>query len=527
MEMKKFISMLISLLMILTAVQIPSYAAENQKLNANDYIITNPYENVDWETVKAYKAQFHCHTNASDGYLTIKEAVQLYYDLDYDIVAITDHGTNNLGWNKVPENIPLMRAVKKERSGGAYNPIIPLSEEEYAAYLNGTASTSDGSIRTNDDGLVDVAMGNELNMATPFADCHLTHYWCDYGQGLAGVYGDYETPSRESSKQGGVVMLSHVGEYVYTNKDTTSRYHVGQPVEDYYANKFARIFLDNPVGSSKQPGSVCGMGINSSEDEHTRCDRILYDQILAKTIPNGVVPWGFTFSDSHNVSSMNNAYCMMLIPDWHELDNAQRNEKLRSCMENGEFFAVSHYSNGVELDGEREFTAIEPDTSWPPEQLAKMNDTPMVTGIVVDEETDTITVEAENADRIVWVSDGNVIKREVSDAGDGEECTFTLSLHEDGLKNGLNYYVRFYVTGPQGICYSQPMVIRAADENGDPIDYAPVDVPKTHDLPAFLRGFVTVLDWLIFKWSPVIWIFKYFALGYNPIERLFNDLMIF
>ncbi len=521
--MKKIFSVFLCLITVLSAVQLTAFAGEAKtSLNAENYIITNPYENVDWDTVSTYKAQFHCHTNASDGFLTIKEAVSRYYDLDYDIVAITDHGTNNLGWNKVPENIPLMRAIKKERSGGAYNPIIPLSEEEYTSYLNGTAVPSDGIVRTNDDGLVDVALGNELNMATPFADCHLTHYWCDYGQGLAGVYGDYETPSKESSKQGGVVMLAHVGEYVYTNKDTTSRYHVGQPVEEYYANKFARIFLDNAVG--KQAGSVCGMGINSSEDEHTRCDRILYDEILAKTIPNGVVPWGFTFSDSHNIASMNNAYCMMLIPDWHELDNAQRNEKLRSCMENGEFFAVSHYSNGVELDGEREFTGIEPDTSWDPELLATMNDTPIVRRISVDEKEDTITVETENADRIVWVSDGNVIKREVSEMDKENKCVFTLSLHGDDLKEGLNYYVRFYITGPQGICYSQPMVIKAADANGNPVEYAPVDVPKTRDLPAFLRAFVTVLDWLIFKWNPVIWAFKYFALGYNPIERLINEL---
>lgn len=517
--MKKTLSVILSFLMVLSAAMISSGTAYAEESSAKSYVITNPYENVDWETVRAYKAQFHCHTTASDGFLKIKEAIQLYYDLDYDIVAITDHGTNNLGWDKVPETIPLMRAIKKERSGGAYAPIEPLSAEEYNAYLTGTAATSDGSVRTNDDGLVDVALGNELNMATPFADCHLTHYWCEYGQGLAGVYGDYETPSRESSKQGGVVMLSHVGEYVYTNKDTTSRLHVGQPIDDYYANKFARIFLDNAVGSDKQPGCVSGMGINSSEDEHTRCDRILYDQILAKTIPNGVVPWAYTFSDSHNVASMNNAYCMMLIPDWHDLDNAQRNEKLRACMENGEFFAVSHYSNGYELDGEREFTAIDTDTSWEPDKLAKMNDTPMVTYLGVNEETDTITVETKNADRIVWVSDGNVIKRENSEDG-----KFSISLGEGGLKNDLNYYIRFYITGPQGICYSQPMVIKETDADGKPIEYEPVDVPKTHDVSTFLRGLVTVLDWVIFKWNPVIWAFKYFGLGYNPISRLFSDL---
>lgn len=509
--MKKIISIVLSVALLLGIIPI-SVTAKGKK--SDDFIITNPYENVDWDEWKSYKTQLHCHTSASDGFLRIKDAIQLYYDLDYDVVAITDHGTNNLGWNNVPQTIPLLREARKERTGGAKTPIIPLEQVEYEAFLNGTAKTSDGTVRTNNAGMVDVQLGNELNMATPFADCHLTNYWSYYGQGLAGVYGDYETPAGETAKDGGISMIAHPGEYVYTNTNTTSRYHVGQPVKDYYANKFARIFLDNAVGG-KYSGSCVGMGINSSEDEHTRCDRILYDQILQKTIPNGVVPWGFTFSDSHNISSMNNAYTMTLTPDWTNLNNDERNVQLRKCMENGEFFSVSHYSNGFELDGEREFTGIDLDTSWPAEQLLKMNDTPMVTEMTVDEETDTITVKTKNADRIVWVSNGQVIKRECDDSG-----VFTINLHEDGLKNDVKLFLRFYITGPQGICYSQPLTIHETDENGNMIEFTPVVVPKTHDISTFLRKFVTVIDKLFFKYNPVIWAFKYFALGYDPIERL-------
>lgn len=514
--MKKLLSVLLTVILILGIIP---FSVSAEKTVCDDFIITNPYENVDWNEWKAYKTQLHCHTTASDGFMKIKEAVQAYYDMDYDAVAITDHGTNNLGWNKSPELIPLMRAVKKERTGGAKTKIEPLSDEEYESYLTGTASVSEGFSRTNGGGIVDVALGNELNMATPFADCHLTHYWSTYGQGLAGVYGDYETPARETSKDGGVVMLAHIGEYVYTNKDTTSRLHVGQPVAEYYVNKFARIFLDNPVGG-EYSGCVAGMGINSSQDEHTRCDRILYDQILQKTIPNGVVPWGFTFSDSHNYATMNNAYTMMLIPDWSEQNNDQRNQALRKCMENGEFFAVSHYSNGVELDGGREFTEIEPDTLWPADELCKMNDTPMVTKIDIDEKTDTITVEAKNANRIVWVSNGNVIKRECVEDSENGISTYRINLHEDGLSSDVELFLRFYVTGPQGICYSQPFTLHETDKNGKMIEFESVDVPETRDISTFLRNLVTVIDKYFFKYNPLIWIFKYFAMGYNPLERL-------
>lgn len=562
--MKKVLSVLLVVLMVLNVCLVSAFAGDSTSVK--QFSIDNPYKNVKFSEWKAYKTQLHCHTTASDGYLKVADAIEYYYNLDYDAIAFTDHGTNGLGWDTEPDIVPIMRAIKKERTGGAYASINPLSKEDYNAYLTGTKTTyskadflktnaysqseygftnnanadkyltgntlnDDGTFRrTNKGGMTDILLGNELNMATPICDCHLTHYWCEYGQGLAGVYGDYETPAAKSSEDGGVVMLSHVGEYVYPDKDSYD--HTGKKVDEYFVNKFAKVFLDNPVGGSK-PGSAAGMGINSATDAHTRCDRILYDQILQKTIPNGVTPWGFTFSDSHNLYSMNDAYTMMLIPDWSEMNNAARNTMMRTCMENGEFFSVSHYSNAFELDGEKEWpgspchkeeNGSERENDWPDEDILMMNDTPMVTNLIVDDETDTITVYAKNADRIVWVSDGNVVKRtENAEADENGISTFEICLHEDGLKNDINLFIRFYVTGEQGICYSQPMVLHELDSQGNEIPFEKVDVPKTHDTPAFLRALVTAFDWVLFKWNPIIWAFKYFALGYNPIERLIDE----
>lgn len=485
--MKKILSVILTAALLISSVSIAAFAADN-----TDYIITNPYENVDWDTWEAYKTQLHCHTTASDGYLKIGEAIQRYYDLDYDIVAITDHGTINKGWNKAPDLVDIMRLIKKERTGNL--PVIPLTDEAYEAYTTGTAATSEGVVRTHTTGLLDVPKGIELNMATPIADCHLTGYWSDYGQGLAGVFGDYETPSAGVRKAGGISMLSHVGEYVYPDKD--SEKYVGQKIDEYYVNKFARIFLDNP-------GSSVGMGINSATDAHTRCDRILYDQILAKTIPNGVVPWAFSFSDSHNDASLNDAYTMMLMPE-------HSNEALRACMENGEFFAVSHYSNGVELNGMAEIPGyVESEVDY------WSNNTPMVTRLTVDEENDTITVEGENFNMITWVSGGNVILREEGI----EDGKAVLDLHASDLLDTPETFVRFYLVGEDGICYSQPMVLRKAGE-----EFAPVEVPVTRDVSTRLRTLVTVLDWMIFKWSPIVWAFKYFALGYDPVRQTMDSV---
>ena len=487
--MKRIVSLLLCLLIVSVSL-VPAASAQTQtESQTKKFIITNPYEQVDWDSWGTYKAQLHCHTNASDGYLTIHEFVQKHYDLDYDIVALTDHGTINRGWNNEPQLVPLLRFVKRERTQMA--DIIPLTEEEYSSYLNGTAASDS---RTHQNGMLDVPLGIELNMATPVADCHLTGYFAEYGQGLAGVYGDYETPSKGVRKKGGISMLSHVGEFVYPDKDSAD--HVGQPVDEYYSNKFARIFLDNA-------GSSVGMGINSATDAHTRCDRILYDSILQRTIPNGVVPWGFTFSDSHNERSLNDAYTMMLMENFTI-------EDFRSSMENGLCFGVSHYSNGVELNGMKEMPNLT-EEEIEENKIYLSNDTPMVTRVTVDAQSETISIEGEHFNEITWVSNGNVIKRE-SNITTGSAALY---LHDPDLLSDPSLYVRFYITGENGICYSQPFVLNVEGET-----FQPVNVPKTHDVSTFLRALVTVLDVALFRLNPIVWAFKYFALGYNPLENL-------
>ena len=479
---KKIIAMLLAV-MVSGVVVLPASAAEEK-----NYIIDNPYADIDWDSWGSYKTQLHSHTNASDGFLTIHEYVKNHYDLDYDIVAVTDHGTINKGWNVAPDLVPIMRLIKYERS--EMKPVIPLTEQEYEAYTSGDAYSV---TRTHENGMLDVPKGIELNMATPVADCHLTGYFSDYGQGLAGVFGDYETPSREVMKDGGITFMSHVGEYVYTDKDSAD--HVGQKVDDYYANKFARLFIDYQC-------SALGMGINSATDAHTRCDRILYDQVLQKTIPNGVVPWCNTFADSHNEASINDAYT------WTWMENFTM-EDFRESLEKGQFFSVSHYSNGVELNGMEEMPGFDEQKVYD-KKLYLLDNTPNVTRLEVDEENDAIYVEGENFNLITWVSDGNVILRE--EITDGKA---TIDLHSENLLDNPNLYVRFYLSGENGICYSQPLVLNVEGE-----EFAPVNVPETKDISTFLRKLVTYIDKIFFEYNPLVWAFKYFALGYNPLERL-------
>ena len=72
----------------------------------------------------------------------------------------------------------------------------------------------------------------------------------------------------------------------------------------------------------------------------------------------------------------------------------------------------------------------------------------------------------------------------------------------------LLYFVRAYLRGPGGICYTQPFTMIP---EGTVLEKEKIN--DVFDISVFLRGFVTGLDWLLFKWNPLVWVFKRYALG--------------
>lgn len=445
MKIRLFMSLSAVLLIIVLGISLSLSAGA---ADTSSYIITNPYETVDWDTWQAYKTQLHCHTNASDGDIQLNEVIELHYSLDYDIVAITDHATVGKPWTKAPDTVPLFRLVKYERTKMAK--VIPLTEERYEEIKNGVGR--DGK------GMLAVEKGIELNGAVP-SNSHLTGYFADYGQGLIGVDGDYETPVRENGKAGGITMLSHLGNYyeyyekLYTDMENDER----------LINKFANIFLTYPT--------CVGMDINSGTDAHTFRDRKLYDNILQRTIPNGVTPWCFTFSDAHQAGQYDRAFTIHMMSEL-------TNNDLRRSMEDGTLFAVSRHARtelGQDFVGEGDY--------------------PIVTRVEIDENNDTIKLSAKNHDNIVWVANGVEIA-----SGD------TINLND--YEGQITCYVRAYLTGSGGICYVEPFAVLKKGT-----EYEPVEVLDEYGIEDFLRELVTVVDELIFKNNLFIQLFKYFALG--------------
>ena len=75
----------------LTAAVPNVFAGNTTKKITDKKNLTNPFETGG----KWYKAALHVHTTNSDGDVDLPTRIKQYRDLDYDIVAITDHRTTN------------------------------------------------------------------------------------------------------------------------------------------------------------------------------------------------------------------------------------------------------------------------------------------------------------------------------------------------------------------------------------------------------------------------------------------------
>ncbi len=407
--MKKFISVLLVLVMIVSVVCIPAGAME--KIS---YKVINPYENVYWSEADTYKACLHCHTNASDGECDLNEWLGLYYDAGYDILAVTDHGVINHGWDKEKRTNGIFNGFKK---------VEPLTQEQYNRYTTG----SDRGGR----GMTDITGGIECNMAV-VSKTHVNGYWTTYGQGVWGKENDYETAPREIEKSGGYSVINHPGDWVNSN-NYPERAH-----NPFYINYFANIFTKYKT--------CLGMEIINNTDNCTRADRDLWDELLQVVIPQGRNIWGFADDDSEYRSEVGRSFELFPLSK-----NTEQNVK--NAMINGAFFAASKYQKNTSRENEIEGDGL----------------VPIVTGITV--KANEITVKCDKTrgcDSIEWISDGKVIKTENS-----KSCMYTLNLNDYDGKLGC--YVRFVLKSPaHGVTYSQAFELQYKGRVDKEIPQSPI-----------------------------------------------------
>ncbi len=321
-----------------------------------NYTITNPYATVNWQTWGHYKANLHAHSLVSDGKVDFADMIEAFYERGFDVLAMTDHGVVNKGWNKVPQTVPILN----------YNTWFKkptyLTGERYAEI---TAGTDRGG-----RGMTDVPMGIELNTAVLMKN-HVNGFFVDYGQNMWGKENDYETAIAGVDAAGGLSHINHPGGWLGSGKDVNI-------AKDPKNIKFFADML-------KKYPSCLGIEVLNRIDSGTRHDRVLWDGLLESVIPTGRNVWGFSNGDCHTIDDIDTSFEVFMMPE----NNAAN---VRTAMENGTFFACGRRARpelGDSFVGEGDY--------------------PTVTNITVDDSADRITVTGTDYDTIEWVAKGEVI----------------------------------------------------------------------------------------------------------------------
>lgn len=358
MTMNKPVMRTLSLLLafsLLVPFGMSAFAAQDIA-GTKSYTITNPYAAVNWSTWGHYKGNLHAHSTVSDGEDTFTAAIEEYYARGYDVLAMTDHGVVNRGWNVKPTPVPLLSFNM------ILNKPVPLTNERYTRITTG----SDRGGR----GMTDVPFGIELNAAT-LTKSHVNGFFVDYGQNDWGKENDFEGPIAAVDVLGGLTHINHPGDWLESARD------INIAKDPKNIKFFADILKKYP--------SCLGIEAINSQDSVTRHDRVLWDGLLESVIPAGRNVWGFANADSHNFDDIDTGFEIFMMP-------ANTLANVRTAMETGAFFACGRIARPELGDG---FKGTGP--------------YPVVTNIAVNDSQDQITIQGTDYDVIEWIAKGEVI----------------------------------------------------------------------------------------------------------------------
>lgn len=473
-KVNKSLAVLLALILSLSVLT-PALAAEK-----SGYTITNPYANIDFSSVNTYKAALHTHTNASDGDPTLKQSIERHAESGFDIVATTDHGTVNYSWEYENPNKLIFGALS----------LVGKSEGKLE-YLGKSGTFDNGmtyTLATEANGDDYLTLGNQKKiLRVPYGiennavsvNAHVNGWFADYHNNGITIY---EDAVKGVDKAGGLCVINHPGEY------TKARYALHSD-EAYNTKTFSYWYYVNKYAHLIDKYDACiGLDINSKGDGRTRFERVLWDVLLKRFADNGKNVYAIASSDAHRVSIIDSGFVYALMP---ELSS----KAFRKSLENGEFFAASHYIGNpdeladiakalkefygeTDLYNEINDTAnamfkrveeIENGTRDADDDVGiewqctdgkgyvNVETEPKITDIKVDDDTDTITISSDNALIVRWISNGKLIATTKAD-----DASFRLSDYSDKLGN----YVRAEVFGEGGVIYTQAFLLNAEQNAG-------------------------------------------------------------
>ena len=408
--------------------------------NAKFCDISNPYADVDWAAYGQYKAANHMHSTYSDGSNTRQDTLKDMYAKDFDIVAMTDHDVLTTAWDSDPNP-----------ASGNWNNIgtANLDSADLAAINAGTYSdpspgTYAGS-RANSNGMISMGGSNEVSsfdetfngVGSNFNGHHLNSFFAGYS--IDSVPAGQRTMANILAKieeLGGISHLNHPGRY------TGGQNNAARSSDPAIVGKYVDLFMAYR--------SCVGIEIINKWDGESVNDRILWDNILMKTMPQGRPVWGFTNDDAHSLSANGHAWNVMLMP---ELTQAAT----KTAMETGAFYGVSridrHHnvnSGGTPGAPAQTTTAAAQYSGGADNAMAlgflAQGALPSISGVTVS--GNTIAITGADYDFISWIADGVVVA--TGNAIDVSEYA------------GINSYVRAELVGKTGVAYTQPFGVKEA-----------------------------------------------------------------
>ncbi|MCL2070953.1 MAG: hypothetical protein FWH07_01830 [Oscillospiraceae bacterium] len=392
-------------------VKVTSVAAPNRQ-----YTITSPYQYVDWDTFGQYKSAFHTHTLNSDGANSTAETAERFYELGYNVAAFTDHSVTTVTPDLVgkgpmsPRRIAEMRDGKG-RNGNAGLIFIPGGNEHSSLGLPELTPTHDRG-------------GHHVNTYFSFISSGGSYRIDSSGVETGTKIRDL-VDSINTENRGAIAHINHPGRY------TLSQWETPWATAEAIANSSANF---KPYADLYRfSHSIPYMEIINKFDTESQAERVLWDNVLSETMPEGIPVWGGSSDDSHANAAIGFSYNILLMEEL-ELSN------VRDAMNNGTSFAFARvdrqyqiYPQGIDMwDWDAN---TEPGTPLYSRTRAVLDmPVPKVTEINVDNEAGAITIDAQIT--LAGASEPTVI--------DGTHLSHT-SLRPSGSNNRL--YIDWYADG--------------------------------------------------------------------------------
>lgn len=231
--------------------------------------IVNPYSQVDWAEHGQYKANLHAHTTRSDGRLNPQTVVDLYHELGYDILAITDHNLVTHPWTSFSDMGPSERSRERLADDPDSMPQELVFQDRDPEEL----------------GMIDI-QANELSRHDHMGSFFNDHEGPAYGVQIAHTITEEESLEAVAARDG-ILMIYHPGRY--------------DRAIDWYVDLF------------NHHHHVVGVEVYNQGDRYPD-DRLLWDSILTRTLPERQV-WAYSNDDMHIAEHIGRNWNMFILPE--------------------------------------------------------------------------------------------------------------------------------------------------------------------------------------------------------------------